>query len=208
MVAKVQAWLVALVLLTGLGRVVTYDPPPPQATAVELYGALLNARSARATVEVLGHRGAPAERAVGTIETAARRVSLRVETGRPYDEITDPAFTYVRIPGAWYRFAGGTGPGGRALRLLNLLSAAGPLTFVAKAVVGGVETDRFTATTTDGRLDVYVDRDGLPRRIELHTGNVVRLDLSDFLAPPAIRQPVRWIPATDLADAFRKAGER
>ena len=208
MVAQVQAWLVALVLLTGLGRVVTYDPPPPQATAVALYGALLNARSAHATVEVLGHRGARAERAEGTVETAARRVFLRVAAERPYDEITDPAFTYVRIPGAWYRFTGGTGPGGRALRLLNLLSTAGPLTFVAKAAVGGVATDRFTATTTDGRLDVHVDRDGLPRRIELHTGNVIRLDLRDFLAPPAIRPPVRWIPVSDLADAFRKAGAR
>jgi hypothetical protein len=207
-VVRALGALIGLVLAVGGVRVLTYERSEPTASAINLWGALLTARSAGMTVEVLGLRGLVAESAVGTVDVAAQRAALTVTEGGRYDEVTDRTVAYVRgDTGRWYRYTGAAGPGSRAFRLLTLLSSADPLTYDREAVVRGVPTTVFTSTASgEGELAVYADAEGFPRRVELTAGNVVRVDLYDFLLPDPVQVPAGSAEARDAADALRKAG--
>lgn len=209
MVVRAQAFLVGLLLVAGLGRVLTYVEPPPVPSAEQLWTALLGARSMRMQVLYVAPDGAVSELGVGVIDLAAQRSSARVEVvfvGR-YDEVVDRTAVYVRPkPGRWYRYlVTGTTPA-RGYELADLLRTAGPLVRDGTGVVRGVTVHRYRA----GTLRVLVDAAGLPRRIEAPSGATLRaqLDLYDFGAAPAITPPPRFTSVDGLGDALRDAAAR
>lgn len=205
---RVQAVLIALVLLVGGARAATYDRPrPPGVPGTQLWGALLNARSAR--VEMWGSDASGDFYAAGTIEFAARRTSLTVRDAqggtRRYDEVTDRTLVYLRgEPGRWYRFVQASDDRTRPLHLLTLLTQV--TTFV---VVGAGPGDTRIHLAMDKRpemsFDAYVDDAGLPRRLLLQAP-YARVDVrfDDFLAAPPVVPPLRSVPVADRAEARRR----
>lgn len=214
MVTRVHAALVALVLAAGLARVATYEPPlPPAPVAFDLWGRLVVTRSARMTF-TYGPDPSVVETATGSIDVAAQRSSARVDvTGLgpgSYDEVVDRAAVYLRPQGGrWYRYLVTTGAPSRAFGLLALLTKAGPLRHAGRALVRGVPATRYRAADV-AEFAVYVDRDGLPRRLEHRAGPpghpIARLDLHDFLDGGAITVPPRFTAVAGRDEALRAAG--
>lgn len=188
MIVRTLAAATGLVLAVGVARVVTYEDVPPAPSALNLWGALLTARSARVTVTTGGVS------ANGVIEFAAQRTSLAVTSPVEYAEVADRAFTYVRVRGRWYRYLGGAGPSGAAFALVRLLSEADPLRYAGRA--GGL------TRWSRGELLVLVDAQGFPVRLE-HRG--VRVAFTDFFGPSAEPPPPRSTLVDGLDDALRAA---
>lgn len=202
--------MAALVLAVGGLRVATFEPVPPVPDPNRLYAALAAARTVRAGVEVLAPDGRQTEVAEGTLDLAAQRARLQVDVdrfGRTYHEVWDRSFTYVRpAAGRWFRFTGGAGPAGRAFYLLLLLVDAPPLRYEGRTTIRDVRTVRWAADLPTGRLEVYVGPDGLPRRVELHQGNVLRVDVYGFFLEGEIQIPARFSAVPDRETAFARAG--
>jgi hypothetical protein len=214
-VVRAQAVVLAAVLLAGLGRVLTYLPPPPEPTALELWQRLVTARSARVelTVEVTAGRGAFRESASGVLDTAAERSRLTVRstalaTGEVvYDEVATVAVAYVRTPGGtqWFSFGAVDTPF-RPAGLVRLLAAAGALRRLGPARVRDVPTTRYAAQSHSGRLEVHVDRDRMPRRITFQQGSIASsVDLYDFLAGEPVVVPTGAVDVSGLAEALRRS---
>ncbi|HVF03732.1 MAG TPA: hypothetical protein VNA20_02725 [Frankiaceae bacterium] len=205
----VQAAVAAVVLAVGVVRVATFDPAPPAPDPNRLYAALAGARTVRTQVEVRAADGSHREVAEGTLDLAAQRARLTVEVDRfggPYPEVWDRSFTYVRpAPGRWFRFTGGTGPASRGFYLLALLVDAPPLSYEGRTTVRDVRTVRWGTDLPNGRLKVYVGPEGLPRRVELHQGTVLRVDLYDFFLQGEIQVPARFTSVPDRETAFARA---
>lgn len=197
-------------LVVGGWRVATFEPVPPVPDAERLYAALAGARTVRTHVSVIAADGSIREAAEGTLDLAAQRARLTVEVdrlGAAYPEVWDRSFTYVRpVPGRWFRFTGGTGPSGRAFYVSLLLAAAPPLRYAGRTTVRDVRTARWRADLPNGRFMVYVGADGLPRRVELHQGNVIRVDFYDFFIEGEIEIPRRFTSVPDRDAAFARVG--
>jgi hypothetical protein len=208
---SVRAQAVALVVLLAAGgvRVATYeDVPRIVPRAADVWRALVLTRSARLTLSV-----GSSYLARGVVEPATGRTLLHVLRAEhaPYHEVTDRSFVYLRPePGRWYRYLRAAVDETRALDVLVQLGAADPLRYVKREPVRGLATVRYRGTLPDGRaLDVWVGADGLPRQVSARRrpdSPLVTVLLGDFLAPRPIEVPLRYVPVTDAAEAFRLAG--
>ena len=211
MLVRLQAAAIACLLLVGGVRVATYSDPAPDRTGRQVWEQLLNIRSARvrmASDRSVAGRAPERITVAGVIETAARRTSLVVQRDgrRIYDEVTTDVTVYVRPGAKWYRFVRAADDPDRPLFVLTLLADAGRLVPRGQEDVDFVQTTRYAATARGLALDLWLDHDGLPRRIVIYEGpNTRTVVLSDFLSGQPVAVPAGAVSVADLAAALKAA---
>ena len=95
----------------------------------------------------------------------------------------------------------------RPLFVLALLADAGRLIPRGREEIDFTQTTRYAASARGLALDLWLDHDGLPRRIVIYEGpNTRTVVLSDFLGGQPVGVPVGAISVADLPAAL-KAGK-
>jgi hypothetical protein len=209
---RLQAAAIAGLLLVGGVRVATYSESSPSGlTGRAVWEHLLSARSARvrmATDRSVAGRAPIRITVAGTIETAGQRTSLVVERDgrRQYDEVTVGLQVYVRPTTHWYSFIRAEDDAERPLAIVGLLADAGPLTLRSHEEVDGTATTRYATTARGLAMEIWLDRELLPRRISVYEGpNTRTVVFSDFLGGQPVAVPAGATSVHDLPEAIRKA---
>lgn len=186
---RLQAGLLAFVLLLGLAKVAAYDPPPgvSERDAAQVAAAARARGAAKVDVRLsIADRNRVGARMTGTGVASFGDGRSRVTIGMPgvvtsrfgaapeYEVRAAAGRGYVRPIGAdgWASFpeAADLAPGlPTAAGLLTAIERYGPVRRSGGGDVRGVACDRYEPVAPDPdapRFALWVGRDGLPRRVE------------------------------------------
>lgn len=195
------------------------DPPAmPTHTAAEVWAKARAAGTARVGVVVaVSGTGTAALRATGSgvVDLAQGRSAVRVDydkAGRDLglvtnDEVVDGPTTYLSRPGGPWFTCGANVGGARPYAAVAALADVADLTRVGEEVVRGTRTVHYTGRTGGlvSSIEVWVARDGLPRRVVATYGQVeteTTVDLDAFGEPPPVTVPADATPVPDLGAAY------